>query len=276
MAVSEPGEMNAPVELPLLLKAKPLGKFDMHMHTSKLKQRDLDDMIVEFGIPLDLHPMLPPSDLTMNELPGDKIGVYVQHMRLGGVRIPFSAFLLDVIDHFNVHISQLVPLGVNRVTLFEVRCYSLEVTPTVSLFRVFYRLCKQGHWFSFEHRTGRHAKKCFREILTSLKRWKDFFFLIDRRAVPNAMPWRHRDSQITDRFPTGYSQVDANTLALRPVILRKPPNSLLWVYGLTNTFRISGHHLVIKNAGGEGKQGCSLLLPSYFISLLVLTVFSFL
>ena len=123
---------------------------------------------------------------------------------------------------------------------------------------MFYRLCKQGHWFSFEHRTCKHAKKCFREILTSLKRWKDFFFLIERRAIPNAMPWRHRDSQITDRFPTGYSQRDANTLALRPIILRKPPTSLLWVYGLTNTFRISGHNLVIKNAGGEGKKGCLL------------------
>ena len=134
MAVSEPGEMNVPVDPPLLLKAKPPGKFDMHMHPSRLSQRDLDDMIVEFGIPLDLHPVLPPPDLTMNELSGDKIGVYVQHMRLGGVRIPFSAFLLIVIDHFNVHFSQLVPLRVNRVTLFEVRCYSLEVVPTVPLF----------------------------------------------------------------------------------------------------------------------------------------------
>ena len=78
MAISEPGEMNASGDQPkLLLKAKPPGKFDMHMHTSKLSQRDLDDIILEYGIPLDLHSMLPPSDMTMNELPSDNIGVYV-------------------------------------------------------------------------------------------------------------------------------------------------------------------------------------------------------
>ena len=124
-------------------RAAVIPKFDMHVHTSKLSQQELDDIIVTYNIPAELHPILPDPNLTMNELPADKIGIYTLQLDIGGIRVPFSKFLLTVIKHFKVHISQLVPIGLNRVTLFEVRCYSLDSQPTVSLFLVFYRLCKQ-------------------------------------------------------------------------------------------------------------------------------------
>lgn len=78
--------------------------------------------------------------MTMDKLPENVIGIYPQQLDTSGVRIPFSSFLLSVIRHFRVHFSQLVLIGLNRVTLFEIRCYSLNHAPTVSLFRVFYRL----------------------------------------------------------------------------------------------------------------------------------------
>ena len=56
MAVSEPAEMNIPDEGPSTSKAKPVGKFDMHLHTSKLSQHTLDKFCIEYGIPIDLHP----------------------------------------------------------------------------------------------------------------------------------------------------------------------------------------------------------------------------
>ena len=139
-----------------------------------------------------------------------------------------------------------------RVVLSEVRCYSLDVTPTIPLFRVFYRLCKQGNWFCFESRTGKRAKKCFEEQLTRLKGWKDYFFLIDRRAIPYALPWRHKDSNNTDKFPEGFSERDARKIANKMIVLRRPPDSLLYEYGLSRFFWIMGHRLVIKDAGGHG------------------------
>ena len=265
--MSEPGEMSVSEDVPLMTAgtSKKIGKFDMHVHTSKMSQHTLDELVAEFGIPADLNPMLPPPDMTMNELKNDKIGVYVQQIRLGGVRIPFSTFFLAVIKYFKVHFSQIVPIGVNRVTLFEVRCYSLGVTPSVLLFRVFYRLCKQGNWFSFESRTGRRAMKCFEEVLTGLKFWKDFFFLIDRRAIPDAMPWRHKDSRITDKFPENYSVRDARRIAGKPILLRTPPNCLLYEYGLTDLFDIVGHRIVIKNIEGNGNDPLHRFVIIHFI-----------
>lgn len=275
MAASEPAEMNIPDEGPSTSRAKPIGKFDMHVHTSKLSQHTLDKFCTEYGIPLDLHPMVPPDGFTMKDLPDSKIGIYVQQVKLGGIRIPFSSFLLRVIGHFRVHISQLVPIGLNRVTLFEVRCYSLDVVPTVPLFRVFYRLCKQGHWFSFESRTGKRALKCFEEQLSGLKFWKDFFFLIDRRAIPYAMPWRHKDSKISDKFPEGYSARDAKRIAEKTIILRKTPSSLLYEYGLCNVFWITGHRLVIKDAEGRGNLSIPFLSLTVLFFDLCLSVYSF-
>jgi hypothetical protein len=94
MAASEPAEMNIPDEGPTTSRAKPIGKFDMHVHTSKLSQHTLDKFCIEYCIPIDLHPMVPPDGFTMNDLPDSKIGIYVQQVKLGGIRIPFSSFLL--------------------------------------------------------------------------------------------------------------------------------------------------------------------------------------
>ncbi|GKD99858.1 hypothetical protein Tco_1387842 [Tanacetum coccineum] len=108
-------------------------------------------------------------------------------------------------------------MGVNQVILFEIRCRSLDIPPTVSLFRVFYKLCKQGHWFSFENKTGGRSRKCFKEVTLSLKGWKKKFFLIDRRAISDAMPWRHSDTDVQDDFSNNYNEEHAKRL-LRYVI----------------------------------------------------------
>ncbi|GJU64331.1 hypothetical protein Tco_1246166 [Tanacetum coccineum] len=131
--------------------------------------------------------------MTMNKLPLRYIGLYIEQFEQGGLRVPFSSFLLAVIRHFGVHVSQLVPMGVNR-----------------------------GHWFSFENKTGRGNRKCFKEITSILKGWKRFF-LLDRRAIPDAMPWRHSDTDLHDDFPTHFNENDVDRLSEFQVPLRPPP-----------------------------------------------------
>ncbi|GKE24177.1 hypothetical protein Tco_1435689, partial [Tanacetum coccineum] len=218
-------------------KAVVLPKFDMHVYTSVLTSSELKAAIADYLIPVDLHPRLPPPGMTMDRLPSWYIGLYMEQLEQGRLRIPFSSFFLAVIKHFGVHVSQLVPMGVNRAILFEIRCMSLGIRPTVSLFRVFYKLCKQGHWFSFENKTGRGTRKCFKEVTTSLKSWKKKFFMIDRRAIPDAMPWRHGDTDLHDDFPSNFNQDDVDRLSEFLVPLRPPPRHLLYVCGLTTACR---------------------------------------
>ncbi|GKC51462.1 hypothetical protein Tco_1074207, partial [Tanacetum coccineum] len=57
-------------------------KFDMHVYTSVLTSDEVKNLAEEYAIPSDLHPCVPPSFLTMNRPPVDKIGVYDQYLEL--------------------------------------------------------------------------------------------------------------------------------------------------------------------------------------------------
>nr|GEV19091.1 hypothetical protein [Tanacetum cinerariifolium] len=50
-----------------------IAKKDMDMHHSRITQDDLDDLIIKYKIPRDLHPRLPSGEFVMSALPDDAI-----------------------------------------------------------------------------------------------------------------------------------------------------------------------------------------------------------
>ncbi|GKD34997.1 hypothetical protein Tco_1250506 [Tanacetum coccineum] len=146
-----------------------------------LSKNDLKDLVKTYRIPLDLYPHLHDVGFTMDHLLTNAIGIYYEFLWFSGIRVPFSTFLLSMLKYFKVHISHMVLLGLNKVVSFEVVCHDLNIVPTVTLFRVFQCLCKQGDWFSF----SKHCNTediCMDDGPSSLNKWKDKFFLIDHRA----------------------------------------------------------------------------------------------
>ncbi|GKE46757.1 hypothetical protein Tco_1478015, partial [Tanacetum coccineum] len=155
---------------------------------------DLNDLIIKYKIPRDLHPRLPVEGFVMSELSDDAIG----------------------------------PLGLNKVITFEVLCRSLQIEPTVTLFRVFQTLCKQGDWFSF---VKRHAPSpvCIDDNRSCMKHWKSGLFLIDRRAILDAMVWRHPEAAIDDPRPAAgsFNMADVRRLSAHVIKLRDMPEGVL-------------------------------------------------
>ncbi|GKB35798.1 hypothetical protein Tco_0880740 [Tanacetum coccineum] len=137
MSLEESDDLNIPDAAPVdpVLEACALLKFDMRPYKFSLNESHVKYLVKLYGIPEDLHPQVVPEGMTMNALPPGVIGLYAYYFQQGGL--------------------WLVPLGVNRVIFFETYCRSLDITPTVPLFRVFYKLCKQGKWFSFQNRAGK-------------------------------------------------------------------------------------------------------------------------
>ncbi|GJX92104.1 hypothetical protein Tco_0345430 [Tanacetum coccineum] len=212
---------------------------------------DSGDLDIPDAAPVD--PALE-AGMTMDVLPPGAIGLYAHHFQQGGLRVPFSSFFLKVVEHFCVHISQLVPLGINRVTFFEIYCRSLGVTPTVPLFRVFYKLCKQGHWFSFQNRAGKGCQPCLKGPLYSLKISEQIsFFWIDIEGAPIAMAWRHHDSSVADPFPRSSEYNASDVAKLREVVisLRRLPLSILYVAGLSNVWKHAGRAFSIRDSEGK-------------------------
>ncbi|GJX87239.1 hypothetical protein Tco_0339253 [Tanacetum coccineum] len=200
-----------------------LPKFDMPSYESEMTSKDVKSLALRHGIPLDLHPVALRKWWTMDKLSDDMIGLYEQYFEFSGIRVPFSTFRLAVIKHFRVHISQLVPLGLNRLTMFELYCRSLGIVPSV-----------------------------FQETFFGLKGWKKRFFFLDRRAIPDAMAWRHHDSDVNDLVPEdGLQASDVQLLTERVVDLRPVPSGLLFHGGLAITWDFPGFRPVFKYTKGN-------------------------
>ncbi|GJZ89141.1 hypothetical protein Tco_0660923, partial [Tanacetum coccineum] len=199
-----------------------------------LSKNDLKDLVKTYRIQLDLHPRFPDPGFTMDRIPIDAIGIYYEFLRFSGVRVPFSTFLLSVLKYFKVHISQLVPLGLNKVVSFEVVCRDLNIIPTVTLFRVFQCLCKQGDWFSFS-KCRNTEDVCMDDGPSSLNKWKNKIFLIDRRSIPDHLTWRHSCSCVSDDLPSdGYDRNDVQRLCARLIRLREMREEVLVRSGLSS------------------------------------------
>ncbi|GJZ83530.1 hypothetical protein Tco_0648703 [Tanacetum coccineum] len=205
-----------------VLEVGSLPKFDMHLHKSSITETQVKWLAKCYGVPEDLHPRVALEGMTMNALPNDAIGLYAYHFQQGGLRVPFSSFFKDII-------------------------------PTVPLFRVFYKLCKQGNWFSFQNRVGKNYKPYLKDAPTSLKKWKDKILLVDRRVTSFAMAWRHHDSSIADPFPKSNEYNASDVTKLREVViaLRKPHPSLLYVAGLSHVWKYADRAFSLKDPKGK-------------------------
>ncbi|GKE01141.1 hypothetical protein Tco_1389124, partial [Tanacetum coccineum] len=75
---------------------------------------------------------------------------------------------------------------------------------------------------------------CMDDGPSSLKKWKDKFFLIDRRAIPDYLTWRHSCSCVSDDLPSdGYDRNDVQRLCARLIYLCGMREEVLVRYGLS-------------------------------------------
>nr|GEV69779.1 hypothetical protein [Tanacetum cinerariifolium] len=188
----------------------------------------------------------------MPELSDDAISIYHRMFDFFGVRIPFSSFVLALIKHYRVHFSQLGPQGFNKVLTFKVLCRSLQIEPTVTLFRVFQTLCKHDDWFSFAKRSAPFLV-CIDDNRSCMKHWKSGFFLIDRQAILNSMVWRHSSAAIADPRPaTGsFSMAVVRRLSAHGIKLRDMPEGVLVLFGLSRVWKSRVCDPVLQGADGN-------------------------
>nr|GEX00578.1 hypothetical protein [Tanacetum cinerariifolium] len=121
--------------------------------------------------------------------------------------------------------------------------------------RHFFKVSKQGHWFSFGKRVGKGAGgQIFQETFSRLKGWKQRFFFLDRRAISGTMAWRHHDSYIKDPvLKVGFSMQDVEALTERVIDLRPVLFALLFQGWLTTTWDYPGFHPILKDTEGMRK-----------------------
>ncbi|MFS7905463.1 hypothetical protein Hanom_Chr01g00048021 [Helianthus anomalus] len=171
------------------------GKENLAESVSVLTQRQLDKFISEYRIPLDLYPVLPSKDETVYPFRQGKFPFYTRVCNFANYRVPFSRFLIRVLRFFRVHISQVNPFGLSRINHFEISCRALERRPDLDVFWYFYEFITAGDWYTFAHRKGIPSPSSSER--SSLKNWKDIFFWLDDRCLPEDMRWRFKDQTMS-------------------------------------------------------------------------------
>ncbi|GJZ86759.1 hypothetical protein Tco_0658369 [Tanacetum coccineum] len=172
----------------------------------------LREFASEYYIPEDLHPELPGPKDTIVDFPEGKVG------------------------HFQIHFSQLSVLGVAKVSHFEINCRVLNIIPTLNLFRVFYVPSYNSGWMSFSKRPGMTTPQCYTKPLDSVKNWNNGFFWVDERIFPTVVEWRSDAPK--DKMPSAdtYSAADVATLDTHRAPIKKQPETLLCLVGLSRNY----------------------------------------
>ena len=123
--------------------------------------------------------------------PMGTVAVYVQQLE-AGLRMPTSRFFRDVLRHFGLRITQLVPNAVRILVGFEMLCRHQEVTPTVDLFRRCYTFKAHGTdkgWFYVCNR-NKTIPKLVIGAPSSIKNWKRDFIFVSAVDFPRGFWWR--------------------------------------------------------------------------------------
>ncbi|GJS40900.1 hypothetical protein Tco_0565943 [Tanacetum coccineum] len=206
---------------------------------STLTLKALKSFCEAYHIPDEVHPQIPTPNQTIHEMPAGKIGVYTRFFEYANFRLPLSTFLVNVLKHYRIHISQLSVLGAAKVSHFEILCRVHGFEPTVGLFRCFYVNSKNKGWVSFSKRPGNTAT-CYTKPLDSLKNWNDRFFWVDAFACPASFPWNASTTVSKDPFPKS-SQYNAEhyaTLVAYPAPFHKYPEPFLCLVGISRYYTL--------------------------------------
>ncbi|MFS8033377.1 hypothetical protein Hanom_Chr17g01568861 [Helianthus anomalus] len=171
------------------------GKDNMSASVSVLTQRLLDRFVREYRIPMDLHPVLPSENETIYPFRKGKFPFYTRVCNFANYRVPFSRFLITVLQFFRVHISQVNPFRLSRISHFELSYRAHDRRPDLDVFRYFYEFITAGDWYTFAHWKGIPPPSS--DERSSLKNWKDNFFWLYDRCLPEDMRWRFKDQSMS-------------------------------------------------------------------------------
>ncbi|GJS30349.1 hypothetical protein Tco_0490969 [Tanacetum coccineum] len=167
------------------------------------------------------------------------IKVVLMFFEYANFRLPLFTFLVNVLKHYRIHISQLSVIGAANVSHFEILCRVHGFEPTVGLFRCFYVNSKNKGWVSFSKRPGNTAT-CYTKPLDSLKNWNDRFFWADSFACPASFLWNTSTTVSKDPFPKS-SQYNAKhyaTLVAHPTPFHKYPEPFLCLVGISRYYTL--------------------------------------
>lgn len=147
-------------------------------------------LLENYEILREWEPEFPQKGKTPIDAPTGKICLYEAFFKYACFRIPTSRFLIDVLQKYGVHITQLSPFGMARVMHYEGTCRAMRREPVFDHFNCFYKLeVKDSGWVSFAERSKSVSFVIKGSSPKSFRDWKRCFFYVRKEVIPVNMDW---------------------------------------------------------------------------------------
>ncbi|KAM0064515.1 hypothetical protein Hdeb2414_s0003g00103831 [Helianthus debilis subsp. tardiflorus] len=157
----------------------------------KWSRASFDGLVQNLKFPENWGALYPEEGQTAADAPAGYNTLFSDFFYDGNFRLPVTKFFLEILGFYNLHISQLHPIGMVRVRHFEFVCRTMHVEPTVPRFRGFHQMhCTQG-FYSFVQRVS--AKKILYQPPKSFHDWKQKFLFIKAGVIPVRMVLRGKE-----------------------------------------------------------------------------------
>ncbi|MFS7948064.1 hypothetical protein Hanom_Chr06g00555591 [Helianthus anomalus] len=134
-------------------------------------QKQFDKFLQDYQNPGFLNPKLPALNKPIYLFLPGKFPLYTRVCNFVNYRIPFTKYLIKVLQFFRVHLSQVNPFGLSRINHFEISYRALGQKPDLDVVR-------------------KSIPSPASQEKLSLKNWKDHFFWPDDLCFPANMVWR--------------------------------------------------------------------------------------
>ncbi|XP_035836722.1 uncharacterized protein LOC110919845 isoform X2 [Helianthus annuus] len=247
-------------EQPLVAEEEEEGAAGGGLPALKWTRKSFDRLMLEVQMPSEYGAQYPSEGDTGADAPAGYVTMWSDFFGDCNLRLPLTVFVMDILEWYKVHISQVSPLGMIRIRNFEFTFRALGIEPTVGDFRRFYQMTVSMGFFSFRLRDGTPKLMTPPKGMTM---WKKKFFYIKSAALAVDMTFRNvTETIITETIAMPSLKSVQWFPQLQTIESVKLTNTQLWLLRMMLR-RGKNSKPVVREKSGEDAPAWRMFAPDF-------------
>ncbi|KAJ0789961.1 hypothetical protein HanPI659440_Chr05g0209541 [Helianthus annuus] len=227
----------------------------------KWTRKSFDRLMLDVQMPSEYGAVYPSEGDTGADAPAGYVTMWSDFFGDCNLRLPLTVFVVEVLEWYKVHISQMSPFGMIRIRNFEFTFRALGIEPTVGDFRRFYQMTVSLGFFSFRQRDGSPKLMTPPKGMTM---WKKKFFYIKAVAIAAKMTFRNvTETIIAETIAVPSVKTVEWFPQLQTIESVKLTNTQLWVLRMMLMRRNKKSKPVVREKSGEDAPVWRMFAPDF-------------
>ncbi|KAJ0593884.1 hypothetical protein HanHA300_Chr03g0102451 [Helianthus annuus] len=248
-------------EQPVVVEEEEEGAAGGGLPALKWTRKTFDRLMLDVQMPPEYGAQYPSEGDTGADAPAGYVTMWADFFGDCNLRLPLTVFVVDVLEWYKVHISQMSPFGMIRIRNFEFTFRALGIEPTVGDFRRFYQMTVSLGFFSFRQRDGSPKLMTPPKGMTM---WKKKFFYVKAAAIVADMTFRNVTETIIGETIAMPSLKSVQWFPqLQTIESVKLTNTQLWLLRMMLTRRNKNSRPVVREKSGEDAPAWRMFAPDF-------------